>query len=114
MALSQLQIQAEPLTEIVRKAVDQENMSLSDIASRAELSVPTIARLYNEGVKLVQARTARKVAEALGYTIDLSRAGRARLEREAEDRPDRGLTYAQKSRIRRAVHRALEDVLAQL
>jgi transcriptional regulator with XRE-family HTH domain len=111
---SEFQLHSGPIIDIIRQAVDEQQMSLSEIASRAGLSVPTIARIYNRDVQLVQAKTARRLAEALGYELDLGGGGRVRFEKIAEKSNKTGLSYGQKAQIRKVLERAIEDALNKL
>ena len=105
------QVNSRVIGDIVRNAVDEGHMSLSSIASLAGLSVPTIARLYKGEVNEIQARTARVVASALGYSLDLSRSGVARVTKEEVDSRSGGLTHGQKQRLLKAIQRAVEREL---
>ena len=111
---SEFQVQADDIAKIVRQAVDEKHMSLSEIAGRAGLSVPTIARIYNQEVQLVQAKTARRIAEGLGYDIEVMKTGRTRLQAVGEKQRHSDLSSAQKAQIRRALTRALDEVLDKL
>ncbi|MGD0038327.1 MAG: helix-turn-helix domain-containing protein [Bacteroidota bacterium] len=107
---SEFQIEASPLIKAVRKAVDDNHMSLSDIANRAGLSVPTIGRLYSEKVEYVQAKTARRMGEALGYEVEISKKGVLKLLEMANKLNSGKLTSAQKAKLLRAFQRLLDEL----
>jgi transcriptional regulator with XRE-family HTH domain len=108
--LSDFQISASALSDIVRKAVDEQHMSLSEVASRSGLSVPTIARIYSQEVGFVQTKTARRIAEGLGYTIDISK-GDPTFEKAGSSQRRSGLTQVQRAKLRKAIIDALDEIL---
>lgn len=105
------QVDSRVIGDVVRRAVDEGHMSLSAIASAAGLSVPTIARLYKGEVNEVQARTARVIASALGYTLEMRGSGAAKVTKGGVESRKGGLTQGQKQRILKAVARAVEAEL---
>jgi hypothetical protein len=110
---SAFQVDSRSIGDIVRKAVNEDHMTLSSIASGTGLSVPTIARLYKNDTTQVQVRTARVVASALGYRFESKGSGMPRIVKErAEDRRT-GLTPEQRQRVLKAVMRAVERELEQ-
>lgn len=106
-------VESRIVGDIVREAVDDGHMSLSSIAAAAGLSVPTIARLYKGEVTAVQSRTARVVASALGYSLEVKGAGAAKLVKEDAGARRTGLTQGQRQRVLKAVMRAVERELEQ-
>jgi transcriptional regulator with XRE-family HTH domain len=107
---SEFQIEASPLIKAVRIAVDDKHMSLSDIANRAGLSVPTIGRIYSEKIEFVQAKTARRTGEALGYEVEISRKGVLKLMEKADKVHNGKLTSVQKAKLIRGFQRLLDEL----
>ncbi len=101
------------IKDIVRKAVDEDHMSFSAIASSAGLSVPTITRLYEGTDMKVQARTARMIASALGYSLEIKGSGTVRVAKEEDGNRRTDLTHGQKQRILKAIMRSVERELAR-
>lgn len=112
--VAELYIDNESVAALVREAVDQKHMSLSEIASLAGLSVTTPARIYHGSKNQVQMKTARRIASALGYETQTSTSGHVRFVKMDERQELRKLTAAQKERILKAVNRALREELERL
>jgi len=109
-----LQIDNELIAGIVREAVNERHMSLSEIASLAGLSVTTPARIYHGSKNQVQMKTARRIASALGYEINPTASGQIRFIKLSERQEQKKLTGAQKDRIMKAVERILRAELEKL
>ncbi|MGB2958997.1 MAG: helix-turn-helix transcriptional regulator [Bacteroidota bacterium] len=112
MKTAKFRIESVRIQELVQKAVNEQHLSLSAIASLAGLSVPTIARIYNGEVSEVQTRTARKIAAGLGYSIDVG-PRRVLLEKPTEGKRQARLTAVQKERILKAIMKAMREELEE-
>ncbi len=108
---TKLTLDNETIAAIVREAVDTRHMSLSEIASLAGLSVTTPARIYHGDKNQVQMKTARKIAEALGYEVQTSASGKVSFEKSSDETGIRRLTPMQKERIVKAVEIAIRKEL---
>lgn len=112
--MPKMYIDNEAIAAIVREAVNDGHMSLSEIASLAGLSVTTPARIYHGTKNQVQTKTARRIASALGYEVHTSAHGQVRFEKLDERSERSKLTGAQKDRILKAVERTLREELDRL
>ena len=113
MKKQKFRIDAAQIQQLVLKAVNEKNMTLSAIASLAGLSVPTIARIFNGEVSEVQTRTARKIAAGLGYSFEVGPRGFT-LEKPTEGKRQARLTVVQKERILKAIMRTLREELEKV
>jgi transcriptional regulator with XRE-family HTH domain len=106
-----LHLDNELIAGIVREAVNDRHMSLSEIASLAGLSITTPARIYHGSKNQVQIQTARKLAEALGYEIIIRSNGSSEVIRKQDPHPTRRLSQGQKDRVLAAVMKAVREEL---
>ena len=75
--------------------------------------MPTIARIYSGEVSEVQMRTAKKIAGALGYALEVD-SGKLSADRTKRGRPRGKLTAGQKEMILKAVTRAVREELERV
>ena len=111
--IPELYVDTNVIASIVREAVNDRHMSLSEIASLAGLSVTTPARIYHGAKNQVQTKTARRIASALGYEISPTASGQIKFVK-VDEHPQHKLSSVQKDRIIRAVEKALREELEKL